>query len=114
MSVEDLIGYSFVFLIVVVPLLGLTARLAIKPMVDAIVRLRESFIHGGGTGVVERRVLQLEEELQQLRLEVHRLREAEAFQRELLAVPSSPERTVSATANHCEPTHSRMVPQDRV
>lgn len=112
MSIEDLIGYSFAFLIVVVPLLGLTARLAIKPMVDAIVRLRESFAHGGGGGVVERRILQLEDELQQLRREVHRLAEAEAFQRELLALPSAPERTLTTTANHGEPAHSRAFPQD--
>jgi hypothetical protein len=53
-SVEDLIGYSFVFLIVVVPLLGLADRLAVKPMADAIARLRESFVQSGGVGVVRR------------------------------------------------------------
>lgn len=87
MEIDDIIGFIFLFLIVVVPLLGLTARLAIKPMVDAIVRLRESFAQGAGGVLAERRVLELEDEVRQLRAEVRRLSDAEAFQRELLAPP---------------------------
>lgn len=41
-------------------------------------------------GVVERRVLQLEDEVQELRRQLHRLAEAEAFQREVVSLPSTP------------------------
>lgn len=55
---EDIIALIFLFLILVVPIPGITARLAIKPMVEAAVRLRETFASGGG--VVERRLMELE------------------------------------------------------
>jgi hypothetical protein len=88
MDASDIVMLLLVFFGVVVPVLGITARLAIKPMVNAIVRLRESFAQGAGSGLVERRVLQLEDELRQVRAEVQRLAEAEAFQRELLSPPN--------------------------
>lgn len=78
------IEWAALFLIVVVPVLGITARVGIKPMVDAIVRLRESFADSGQDGLLGRRVAQLGGEVQSLRTEVVRLREAEAFQRSLL------------------------------
>ncbi len=85
MEIDDIIGFVFLFLIVVVPVLGVTARLALKPIVDALIRLRENFAPNPGGVLVERRVLELEEELRQVRAEVRRLAEAEAFHRELLA-----------------------------
>jgi hypothetical protein len=88
MDASDIVMLLLVFFGVVVPVLGITARLAIKPMVNAIIRLRESFSQGAGSGLVERRVLQLEDELRQVRAEVQRLAEAEEFQRELLSPPN--------------------------
>ncbi len=88
MDASDIVMLLLVFFLVVVPILGITARLAINPMVNAIVRLRESFAQGAGSGLVERRVLQLEDELRQVRAEVERLAEAEEFQRELLSPPN--------------------------
>jgi TolA-binding protein len=88
MDAGAIVSLLLVFFLVVVPILGITARLAIKPMVNAIIRLRESFAQGAGSGLVERRVLQLEDELRQVRAEVQRLAEAEEFQRELLSPPN--------------------------
>jgi hypothetical protein len=87
-GVEDIIIAFMVFVVVVVPVLGFTARLALKPMVEAIIRLRESFTTGSGSGVVGHRLLQLEEEVRQLRQSLKQLKETEAFHRELLARPA--------------------------
>jgi hypothetical protein len=85
----ELFEFILVFFIVVVPIFGITARLAFKPMVDAIIRLRESFAGGSDGGLVERRVLELEDEVRQLRQTVLELKESRTFHRELLARPGS-------------------------
>jgi hypothetical protein len=81
----DLFEFIIAFFIVGVPALGITARLAFKPMVEAMILLRDSFGGSGGAGLVERRVMELEDEVRQLRSTVHELQEAEAFHRALLA-----------------------------
>ncbi len=103
MSPDDVLIFILVFLIVAVPILGLTARLALKPIVDAIVRLRETFADSSG-GSTERRMRALEEELRQVRAELQRLAEAEAFHRKLYAPDDEAALPVAA-----DPTPDRSV-----
>jgi hypothetical protein len=90
MDPGKMIVISVAAIVVLAPVLAITSRIALKPIVDAIVRLRES-AHGGAlNGAVERRVLELEDEVSQLRAGMARLEETVAFQQKLLAAPGSP------------------------
>lgn len=79
-----------------VPAVGISIRMALKPIVDSIIRLRESTV-SLNNGVVERRVLQLQDELAQLRATVSDLEETVSFQQKLLAPPPA-ESTASVRA----------------
>jgi hypothetical protein len=72
---------------VLIPIVGLTARFALKPIVEAIARMREA--QAGGTGrelaVLEQRVSLLEQQYQQLDTTVDRLAEIKDFDRQLTA-----------------------------
>jgi hypothetical protein len=70
-----------------VPVLGITVRLALKPIVDSIVRLRETAPAGQLSDAVAGRVVELEDELRHLRTSVARLEETVDFQQKLLAAP---------------------------
>lgn len=87
MSVGDVVAGSVIVFVIVVPVAALSARVALRPIVDSILRLREAFAASGGGGVVERRVLELDEEVRHLRDTVARLEEAEAFHARLAAPP---------------------------
>lgn len=90
MDPKDAVLMGIMSIVICVPVLAITARLAIKPIVDAIVRLRES--GGGGarlTDAVAGRVMELEDEVRQLRSSVSRLEETVDFQQKLLAKPVS-------------------------
>jgi len=89
MEPKEAVLLLIMFIVFAVPALAVTARLVLKPMVDAIVRLRES---GGGeriSGSVANRVLELEDEVRQLRTTVGRLEETVDFQQKLLAAPAA-------------------------
>lgn len=76
---------------VLVPVVGFTARFALKPVVEAIVRIRDGQGSTQGVPLLERRMELLEQELQSLsgmRREVERLGEAQEFQMQL-ALPRS-------------------------
>lgn len=76
MDLELIAGLILLFLVVVVPVLAVTARFTLKPVVDAVLRTQEGF---GASRGLERRFLELEEEVRGLRRTVHELKEAEAF-----------------------------------
>jgi hypothetical protein len=87
MEVDSIIKLLIVTSVVVIPMLGITARFALKPIVDAIVRLREGGMLPGDAaaalGAEVRQVRadlhQLHDEMSQVRQEMGRLREAESF-----------------------------------
>lgn len=87
-TIEDAAGLVFIFIVFGVPALAIGARLAIRPVVDAIVRLRESFAPPG-VAAPDPRLAALEAEVARLRREVRRLSQAEAFARELEGAPTS-------------------------
>jgi hypothetical protein len=87
MEPKDIAVLSVIFCVVCVPVLAITARLALKPIVDAIVRLRESSgtlqLSDGAAG----RMMEMEGEIRRLQSSVSRLEETVDFQQKLLASP---------------------------
>lgn len=72
---------------VLIPIVGLTARFALKPIVEAIARMREAQTGTAGRelNVLEQRVALLEQQYQQLDTTVERLSEMKDFDRQLTA-----------------------------
>ena len=74
-------------LTVLIPIAGLTARFALKPIVEAIARMRE--VQAGATGrelnLLEQRVALLEQQYQSLDHTVERIAEIKDFDRQLTA-----------------------------
>ena len=78
-------------LVVLAPVLAITVRLALKPVVEAMVRLREAGSAGESMRLLEQRVALLSEEMQEvrgIREDVTRLVEAQEFQLRLSAPAS--------------------------
>lgn len=90
MDMEEALFALFFFLVIVVPVLAVTARFVFMPMVEALARLRETPSGGANSQAVERWMLQLEGELEALRAEVRQLREAEAFHEALVSGQPTP------------------------
>ena len=89
MDPKEIAFLAIVLCVVCIPVLGITARLALKPIVDAIVRLRESSGSTQLSGAVAGRVMELEEEVRHLRTSVARLEETVDFQQKLLTAPNA-------------------------
>lgn len=85
MDPKDAALLVLMFIVFGAPALALAARLAIRPTLDAIDRLRE------GVALTSRlpdpRVEVLEAEVRRLSKEVQRLSESEAFHQQLMAAP---------------------------
>lgn len=92
----DLVGLVAVVmgtLMFLIPIAGVTARFALKPMAEAIARMRESGTTNETIGLLERRLALLEQEQQSmmdLRQEMERLTEALEFQKQLTAGRDAP------------------------
>lgn len=86
------------FIVFAVPALALTARMVLKPIVDAIVRLRETSGTARVSDSVAGRVLELEDEVRQLRASVTTLEQTVDFQQKLLSAPPAARPTESATS----------------
>ncbi len=85
-NVVELVGVVLGCLMVLIPVAGLTARYALKPIVEAIARMREGATSNQAMQMIERRMSLLEQEMQQLsglRDEVGRLVDEVEFQRKL-------------------------------
>lgn len=84
----DLVGLLAVFMgisIVLVPVIGITARFALKPTVEALARL---FEHRGveeSVAIMERRMALLEQQMESLDNSVKQLSEVADFHRQLRA-----------------------------
>jgi hypothetical protein len=82
---NDLAALIATFFVIGIPVMGFTARMVLKPVVDALVRLREAGMMGATQqqGLEHRQIVELQEEVQSLRRIVERLAEAESFNRQL-------------------------------
>lgn len=82
---EEMMIVLVTFFVIGVPVMGLTARFAIKPLVESILRVREAFLDERRVGTASAaEVERLEQEVRELRQQVRRLTEATEFDRRLL------------------------------
>jgi len=85
MDTDEFIAIVAVLALVVVPALGLTARFALKPIVEAIIVLRDGLIGRRLPDDVEHRLAAIEAELAELGGAVRRLSDVQRYDRELTA-----------------------------
>lgn len=88
----DLLWFIAVIIFLFIPALAVTVRFALRPMVEAIIRLREGLV-GNPSAFLEVRLGQLEAELTDVRNTVEQLAETQQFDRQLH--PGRPERTLA-------------------
>jgi hypothetical protein len=91
--------WILIFLAFVVPVLGLTARLALKPIVDAILRLQQGFSQAIDTPQIQRRMHQMEQDITALQAEVDRLTEVSSFHESVLVSRTGEQTRQVATTN---------------
>ncbi len=81
---RDTIALLSMVVLTAIPVMAISVRIALKPVAEAIVRLREGF-SGESRALEARRLERIEAELDGLRAEVERLREVDEFHRSLEA-----------------------------
>ena len=90
--VDDLVKLCIIFSIFVLPALALTTRFALKPIVDAILRLKEGGVISGGQSAIAANqdiamlageIRQMRDEMAQLQQSVAQLQDVERFHRSL-------------------------------
>lgn len=82
-DLTSIIAIVMGMLVVLIPVAGLTARFALKPVVEALARYRESQNAGQHVALLERRVALLEQQTQALESGFERLSDDRDFQRQL-------------------------------
>ncbi|UCF18430.1 MAG: hypothetical protein JSU87_10805 [Gemmatimonadota bacterium] len=82
-DVTSVIGVIMGSLIVLIPIAGVTLRFAIKPIAEAMARIRESQSESQQFGLMQQRVDLLERQVSVLESEMHRLREVQDFHAQL-------------------------------
>ncbi|HEX2187795.1 MAG TPA: hypothetical protein VHG51_02795 [Longimicrobiaceae bacterium] len=82
-DITALVGTIGGILIVLIPVAGLTARFALKPVVEAISRAREGQGAGREAAITEQRLALLEQQLRNVEGSVARLAEESDFRRQL-------------------------------
>ena len=80
---EDIIAILGGILIVLIPVAGITARIALAPLIEAVSRAMQARHGSEAVQLVERRMALMEQELQALRSEVHLIGEEREFYRKL-------------------------------
>jgi hypothetical protein len=91
-NITELVAVVLGCLMVLIPVAGLTARFAVKPIVEALGRARESTMADESVALLERRTALLEQEVQNLtatRAQLDRLVEELEFQRQLQSSESA-------------------------
>ena len=84
----DLVALVSVILgisVVLVPIIGLTARFALKPVVEALARVFESRSVDETVRILERRVELQEQQIEALQSSIDKLSETQDFDRQLAA-----------------------------
>jgi len=85
-----IIAVIMVFSIVLIPIIGLTARFALKPTVEALSKIFEKQGKDEALLILERRIALLETELDSLQNTMHRLEEVSSFDHQLRASSDKP------------------------
>ena len=81
---EDIVAIIASFLVVFVPVAGITARIALKPLIEAIGKVMAAKQGQEALQMMERRVALLEQELQAVRGDVRQVGEEREFYRRLV------------------------------
>ena len=76
--------------VVLVPVIGLTARFALKPTVEALSRFFDKKGSDEAISILERRMALLEQQVESIDTNVQRLVETADFDQKLAAAPPSP------------------------
>jgi hypothetical protein len=84
---EEIIGILMLGLIVFVPVAGITARFALKPLIDSVIRIAEMRRSTEEVRLLERRIALLEQEMNGMKGEVNELAEQKEFLRKLSEPP---------------------------
>ena len=72
-------------LTILIPITGFTARFALKPIAEAVARMRESQGAGQHIALLEQRIALLEQQQSNTDTELEKLLEVQSFQEKLLA-----------------------------
>jgi len=80
-----LVGTVLGISVVLIPVIGITARFALRPTVEALSRLFESRNTNEALQIVERRLELQEQQIDALQAQLRRLTEADEFDRQLAA-----------------------------
>ena len=86
---QQLIETLAVFLVVFVPVVGITARIALKPLIEAFAKNIQARQSSEALQLIERRMALLEQEMQVMRGEVHQIGDERDFYRRLSAGSAS-------------------------
>ena len=89
-DLTGLVAVVMGLLVVLIPISGLTARFALKPIAEAVARMRESQGASREVAILEQRVALLEQQLSNMETDVNRLEEAREFDRQLQSGGSGP------------------------
>ena len=84
-----LVAVIMVFSIVLIPVMGLTARFALKPTVEALSQFFQKKGEQDTVLLMERRIALLEQQLETVEVNVRSMEEARSFDRQLRATGSS-------------------------
>ncbi len=82
---EDVLAWIFGMVVIGVPAVAFGVRIALRPVVDGLIRLREVSVRQGETPAPDPRIPQLQADVAALRQEVERLGAVESFYKQLQA-----------------------------
>ena len=85
--------------IVLIPVIGLTARFALKPTVEALSRIFETRGMDEPVQILDRRMALLESQLEALESSVHRLEDTTSFDAQLKRGPEEPPGQLSGSTD---------------
>ena len=83
MDLGELIAVSGAFLVVLIPVAGLTARFALKPLIETVAKVMQARQGNEAIQLVERRMAALEQEMALMRSELQQVGEGKEFYRKL-------------------------------
>ena len=86
-EVTGVIAVVMGLLVVLIPVSGLTARFALKPIAEAVARMREAQTTNRELQLVEQRLALLEQQLSNLETDVRQIEDKSDFDRQLASGP---------------------------
>ena len=100
MDSKDLMAFIAFVGVVMVPVLALTARFAMKPIVESIVQMRKAFADAPKAVPVDNEQIRLlQQEVADLRHAVEHLRDVVEFERALKTPASQPQLTATSVSD---------------